>query len=232
MAMEEQRRAERNKAKVLVVDDHPIVRQGLSQLINQQDDLAVCGEAEDIHQALEAIATAKPDIAIVDITLKNVDGIELIKNIRMRYGKLPVLVLSMHNESFYAERILRAGAKGYIMKQEATEKLIMAIRKVLNGEVYLSDKMLTALLQKLLQSPSKPGDSPIECLSDRELEVFRLIGQGLRTQGIADKLYMSKKTVESHRAHIKEKLKLKGAIELLQHATQWVQSAKLSLTQE
>jgi len=218
----------KKRNKVLIVDDHPIVRHGIAELLNHEADLTVCGEAEDAHQALEAIAEIailKPDIAIVDITLKEgLGGIELIKDIKARYPKLPVLVLSMHDESLYAERCLRAGAKGYIMKQEATEKVVEAIRQVLGGEIYLSDKMAQKILHKFIGGQPEVGGSPIESLSDRELEVFQLIGRGLGTRRIAEELYLSVKTIETYREHIKEKLKLKNAPELAQHAIQWVQS--------
>ena len=218
----------KKRNRVLVVDDHPIVREGIARLLNQEADLTVCGEAEDAHQALQAlaeIAILKPDIAIVDITLKEgLGGIELIKDIKARYPKLPVLVLSMHNESLYAERCLRAGAKGYIMKQEATERVVEAIRQVLSGEIYLSDKMSQKILHKFIEGKPEAGGSPIESLSDRELEVFQLLGRGFGTRKIAEELHLSIKTIETYREHIKEKLKLKSAPELVQHAIQWVQS--------
>ena len=209
------------KATVLLVDDHPIVRQGLTQLINQEPDLGVCGHAEDAKSALHAIATCRPDIVILDISLNGPDGFEVLKDIRMRDEALPVLVLSMHDESLYAERALRAGANGYIMKQEATERVLQAIRRIRGGEVYVSDRIAERLLRQIVSSPVS-GKSPMEALTDRELAVFRLIGKGRGTREIADDLHISVKTVESYQAHIKEKLSLKNARELVQHAFQWV----------
>jgi DNA-binding NarL/FixJ family response regulator len=209
------------KTRVFVVDDHPIVRQGLSQLINRESDLMVCGEAEDARGALERIAQSKADILIVDVSLEGPDGIELLKTIRSRDSKLPVLMLSMHDESLYAERALRAGANGYIMKQEATERVLVAIRQILGGEVYISDRMAQKMVHQFIGG-SGARRSAIEQLTDRELEVFRLIGQGHGTRQIAEELHLSVKTVESYYAHIKEKLSLKNARELVQHAVQWI----------
>jgi len=213
-----------NMVKVIIVDDHPIVRRGLIELINHEKDLVVCGQAEDAPQALKAIRTLKPHIVIVDISLKETNGVELIKDIKVQYPSLPVLALSMHDEFLYAERCLRAGAKGYIMKQQATEKVVTAIRKVLNGQVYLSDKMEAKMMCKLVRGGPQIGASPIEQLSDRELEVFLLLGQGHGTRRIAEKLHLSIKTIETYRAHIKEKLNLACATELLQYAIQWASS--------
>ncbi|HXB74431.1 MAG TPA: response regulator transcription factor [Candidatus Acidoferrales bacterium] len=209
------------KATVLLVDDHPIVRQGLAQLINQEPDLEVCGHAEDAKGALLAIAACRPDIVILDISLNGPDGFEVLKDIRMRDEALPVLVLSMHDESLYAERALRAGANGYIMKQEATERVLQAIRRIRGGEVYVSDRIAKRLLRQIVSSPAS-GKSPMEALTDRELAVFRLIGKGRGTREIADDLHISVKTVESYQAHIKEKLSLNNGRELVQHAFQWV----------
>jgi DNA-binding NarL/FixJ family response regulator len=213
--------AKKSKSRILLVDDHPIVRQGLSEMINHEKDLAVCGTAEDLHKALEQIIALKPDLVVVDISLKGSNGIELLKNIKVRYPKMIVLMLSMHDEALYAVRALRAGAAGYIMKQEATEKVLTAIRQVLNGEIYLSEKMEKKMMQQLVGGRAARTGSPIEDLSDRELEVFGLIGQGHGTRQIAEELHLSIKTIESHRAHIKEKLNLKNATELVQHAIQW-----------
>jgi DNA-binding NarL/FixJ family response regulator len=217
-----------NEAKIIIVDDHPIVRRGLIELINHENDLVVCGQAEDAPQAMKAIRTLKPHIVIVDISLKETNGVELIKDIKVQYPSLPVLALSMHDEFLYAERCLRAGAKGYIMKQQATEKVVTAIRKVLNGQVYLSDKMAAKMMCKLVGSGPEIGASPIDHLSDRELEVFLLLGQGHGTRQIAEKLHLSIKTIETYRAHIKEKLNLASATELLQYAIQWVSSRSLT----
>lgn len=213
--------SKKGKSRILLVDDHPIVRQGLEEMINHEKDLMVCGTAEDLHQALEQINVLKPDLVVVDISLKGSNGIELLKNIKVRYPKLLVLMLSMHDESLYAVRALRAGASGYVMKQEATERVLVAIRQVLNGEIYLSEKMEKKMMQQLVGGRTARTGSPLEDLSDRELEVFGLIGQGHGTRQIAEQLHLSIKTIESHRAHIKEKLNLKNATELVQHAIQW-----------
>jgi DNA-binding NarL/FixJ family response regulator len=211
------------KSRVLLVDDHPIVRQGLANLIDQEGDLLVCGQASEPQQALRAVVDCQPDIALVDISLGDVSGLELIKDFRSHAPDLPILVLSMHDEGFYAERALRAGAKGYVMKQEATEKVMTAIRKVLSGEIYVSEAMAARMLTQFVGAPPGEGDeSPIARLSDRELEVFTMIGRGLGTREIAGKLYLSVKTVEAHREHIKDKLRLKSGVELMRHAVQYV----------
>jgi len=219
-----QAKSNKNERKILIVDDHPIVRRGLTQLINQEEDLVVSGEAEDAYQAMEAIKAQMPDMAIVDISLKDSSGMELIKDIKTQYPSLAVLTLSMHDESLYAERALRAGAKGYIMKQQATEELITAIRKVLSGQVYVSDRVAAKMVSRLVGSGPELGGSAIDRLSDRELEVFCLVGQGHGTRQIAKKLHLSVKTIETYRAHIKEKLNLANAAELLQYAIRWVNS--------
>src|SRR3954467_248092 len=211
----------KTKARILLVDDHPIVRQGLAEMIDQEKDLQVCGTAEDVHKALDAVERLKPDLVIADISLKGSNGIELLKNIKIRYPRMLVLVLSMHDESLYAVRALRAGAAGYIMKQEATEKVLTAIHQVLGGEIYLSERMEKKMMHQLVGGRTARTGSPIEDLSDRELEVFGLIGQGHGTRQIAEELHLSIKTIESHRAHIKEKLNLRNATELVQHAIQW-----------
>lgn len=224
--------ASTEKRKVLIVDDHPIVRQGIAQLINRESDLEVCCEAGDAEQAIEAICKCSgndsnccaTDIAIVDMSLPGLSGIELIKTLRVRYPDLPVLVISMHDESLYAERALRAGAKGYIMKQEATEKVLTAIRQILHGEIYISDKMRSKILQRIIDNRFEAPSSPVSRLSDKELEVLRLIGKGLRTSDIASELHRSVKTVEAHRANIKDKLSLKNATELVRFAVQWIES--------
>jgi DNA-binding NarL/FixJ family response regulator len=210
-----------NKYRILLVDDHPIVQMGLAEMINAEKDLAVCGTAENLHQTLDQIESLKPDLVLLDISLKGSNGIELLKNIKARMPKLLVLMLSMHDENLYAIRALRAGAAGYIMKQEATEKVLTAIRKVLAGEVYLSDNIEKKMMKQLVGGRTARTGSPIEDLSDRELEVFGLIGQGRSTRQIAEELHLSIKTIESHRAHIKEKLNLKSATELMQYAIQW-----------
>jgi DNA-binding NarL/FixJ family response regulator len=218
--------AKKDAMRVLIVDDHPLLRKGVSQLIDQEKDLMVVGEAEDANKAITAIETAKPDIALIDISLSGTSGIELLKNIKARFPKLKMLVLSMHDESVYAHRALRAGASGYIMKQEGTEKVLLALRKVLQGEVYLSERLGNRMLHTLVNGRTPSSGSPVEDLSDRELEVFSLIGHGYGTRPISEKLHLSIKTIESHRAHIKEKLNLQNASELVHHAIQWVQSER------
>jgi DNA-binding NarL/FixJ family response regulator len=209
------------KKTVLVVDDHPLMRQGLALLINQQQDMQVCGEAEEAQAAMQAIAHLRPDIMILDISLSGPDGIELLKNIRATDPDLPVLVLSMHDEAIYAERALRARANGYIMKQEATEKVLVAVRRILSGEVYLSERMSNKMLQQYIGGAPNMIESRIASLSDRELEVFRRIGEGRATREIAEELHLSVKTVETYQAHIKDKLALRSGRELIQHAIQW-----------
>jgi len=217
-------KSRKEENKILILDDHPIVRRGLAELIDQEEDLMVCGQAEDAYDAMEAIKTLKPDLVIVDISLKEKSGIEVIKDIKAQYPALIVLILSMHDESLYAERALRAGARGYIMKQEATEKVITAIRKVLSGQVYVSNRMAARMVGKFVGGGPDVGASEIDRLSDRELEVFCLIGQGHGTREIAEKLHLSVKTIETYRAHIKEKLNLTSAAELLRYAIRWVSS--------
>jgi DNA-binding NarL/FixJ family response regulator len=226
MSAKKQKKAEEDKSKILVVDDHPMIREGLVSLIDDQQDLVACGQAEDAPEALKAISETKPDIVVLDISLKSSSGIELMKSIKAQYPKLPVLILSMHNEDLYAERALRAGAMGYIMKSEASEKLLTAIYCILGGQIYVSDKVSKKLLRKLARGKIEMTGSPIDSLSDRELEVFRLIGQGFGTSQIAEKLYLSVKTIETYRTHIKEKLNLANADELRQYAIQWLNSQK------
>lgn len=211
------------KARILLVDDHAVVRFGISQLINRQADLMVCGEEEDAACALTAIEKTKPDLVIADISLKDSSGLELIRNLKARHPGLPVLVLSVHDESVYAEVAFRAGALGYLMKDEALEKVLVAVRRVLSGAIYVSDAMAVKLLQKQIRGQTNAQTSPSELLSDRELEVFQLIGQWKTTRQIAEELHLSVKTVEYYREQIKRKLNLKGAAELTQHATSWVQ---------
>ena len=209
------------KYRVLLVDDHPIVRQGLALLIDREADLLVCGEADGAPSAFQAIVTLRPDIVVLDISLNGPDGLEVLKELRVKTGSLPVLILSMHDESIYAERAMRAGANGYIMKQEATEKVLVAIRRILQGDVYLSDRLTTTMLQQYVRGSAATKSSPLLNLTDRELEVFRLIGEGHGTRQIADELHLSVKTIESYQAHIKEKLALRNARELVQHAIEW-----------
>jgi len=207
---------------VLLVDDHPILRKGLAQLINLETDMVVCGEAEDGPKAFELAGTLNPDVAVIDVSLKGSNGIELIKNLKARYPDLPTLMLSMYDESLYAERALRAGSLGYIMKEEAIEQVLVAIRRVLTGEIFLSDKMKAKMLQQLATGRAKQVLSPIEALTDRELEVFRMIGEGKSTRQIATDLHLSVRTVEAYREYIKAKLTLKNSTELVQHAFHWV----------
>jgi DNA-binding NarL/FixJ family response regulator len=208
------------KKTVFIVDDHPLLRQGLGLLVNREPDLVVCGEAEEAQTAMREIAAKNPDILIADISLNGPDGLELLKNLRMLYPNLPVLILSMHDESIYAERALRARANGYIMKQEATEKVLVAVRRILGGDIYLSDRMANKLLHQYVSGASVDMHSRLSALSDRELEVFRLIGEGRGTRQIAEKLHLSIKTVETYQAHIKDKLSLHSGRELVQHAIQ------------
>ena len=217
------KRNQRFKHGIIIVDDHPVVRQGLAQLVNQEEDLEVCGQAEDAHQAMQAIKELGPEMVVVDISLKGTSGMDLIKDIKVQYPDLPVLTLSMHDEAVYAERALRAGARGYIMKQEATERVVTAIRRVLSGDVYVSDRMAAKMVSKLTRGATSSG-SPVDCLSDRELEVFRLIGEGHGTRRVAEELHLSVKTIETYRAHIKEKLGLRDANELFRSAIEWVNS--------
>jgi len=214
------------KARILVVDDHPIVREGLLRVLNSTTDLMVCGHAENIPQALAVMETSRPDLVIVDIALGGQNGIELIKDLKARHPDLPVLVHSMHDESMYAERCLRAGAKGYIMKQEPPQRLLLGVRQVLQGEVFLSETMTKQLLSRISSGPGGKGSSPAELLSDRELEVFELLGRGHRTSEIAEMLHLSDKTIQTYREHIKEKLGLEDAVTLVRRAVQWVESQK------
>ena len=211
---------------VFIMDDHPIVRQGLALLINREPDLAVCGDAEEAGSALRRIEELKPDLIVVDISLNGPDGLDLLKDIRVRDVNLPVLILSMLDESLYAERALRAGANGYIMKQEATDRVLVAIRRILSGEIYVSDRIANRMLHRFASGAPVEQRSPVADLTDRELEVFRLIGEGHGTRQIAQDLHLSVKTVESYQAHIKDKLSLKNARELLQRAVQWTVADK------
>jgi DNA-binding NarL/FixJ family response regulator len=206
---------------VLIVDDHPLLRQGLTRIIERKSDMVVCGEASDAEEALALAAEQNPDIAIVDISLRNSSGLELIKDMKMQHPHMPILVVSMHDESHYAERSLRAGAMGYVMKQETTTVILQAIQRILSGQIYLSNQMMAQIIQKHTTGQAK-GDSLVEELSDRELEVFQLIGRGQDSQQIAEALELSLKTVEVYRARIKKKLALKNSLELHQRAYEWV----------
>jgi DNA-binding NarL/FixJ family response regulator len=214
----------KQKTKVFLVDDHPLVREWLSNLIHQQPDLMVCGEAETAATALQIISATKPDVAIVDISLKGSSGIELIKNIKALHPHVAVIVLSMHDERLYAERALRAGARGYIMKRETTKKVITAIRLVLEGKLYLSEQIASLFAEKFVDGSATNVHSPIAQLSDRELEVFQLLGEGCETRQIAESMNVSMKTIQAYCARIKEKLKLANATELLREAIRWNES--------
>lgn len=211
------------KARILLVDDHAVVRFGIAQLINRQADLEVCAEEEDASRAMTAIERLKPDLVIADISLKDSSGLELMRNIKASHPHLPVLVLSVHDESVYAEVAFRAGALGYLMKEEALDKVLAAIRRVLTGAVYMSEALAAKLLQRQIRGRTEAQASLAELLSDRELEVFQLTGQWKTTRQIAQELHLSVKTIEYYREQIKRKLNLNSAAELTQHATAWVQ---------
>lgn len=216
--------AEKTKSRIFLVDDHPIVRLGITQLINRETDLMVCGESADGTSALTAIGVAKPDAVVLDLTLKEGSSFSLIKDLKALYPDLPILVLTIHEESLYAERALRAGAKGYLMKEEAMENVLLAIRRVLVGQIYLSEKMQSKLFSASGKRSGPVVASPLERLSDREMEVFLLLGQGVGTTQIARQLHLSVSTVESHRARIKEKLGVKSGTDLLRRAVKWVET--------
>jgi DNA-binding NarL/FixJ family response regulator len=216
------------KRTVFLVDDHPLVREWLTNLINQQPNLAVCGEAESGPQAMQGIAALKPDVAIVDISLKDSSGIELIKDLKQNCPSVAVLVLSMHEESHYAARALRAGAKGYIMKRETPRKVVAAIGQILAGKLYMSESLAAAMAAQFVEGKSLASHSPVEQLSDRELEVFELLGQGRGTRQIGETLRVSVKTVQAYCARIKEKLNLASASELLREAVRWYESTHKS----
>jgi DNA-binding NarL/FixJ family response regulator len=213
--------AAQSKRRIFIVDDHPMMRQGLAQLIGAEPDLAICGEAENAERALDSIGSLKPDLVLADISLPGKNGLELIKDFHALQPGLPVLVISMHDESLYAERVLRAGGRGYIMKQEGGKKLMQAIRQVLEGKIYVSEKMSADILEIFSGRRAGAEGSPVEQLTDREFEVFQLLGQGKGTRDIAEKLHLSVKTVEAHRANIKTKLKLKSSPELIRSAVRW-----------
>lgn len=223
MSQAKQKAEKGKQARILLVEDHAVVRFGISQLINRQSDLVVCGEEEDASRALAAIEKLKPDLVIADISLKDSSGLELMRNIKVSHPGLAVLVVSVHDESVYAEVAFRAGALGYLMKQEALDKVLTAIRRVLSGAVYVSDAMAAKLLQKQVRGQPNVQASRAALLSDRELEVFQLIGQWKTTRQIAQQLHLSIKTIEYYREQIKRKLGLKSAAELTQHATAWAQ---------
>jgi DNA-binding NarL/FixJ family response regulator len=210
-----------DKSTVYLIDDHPVLVQGLSDLINNQADMKVVGTTAEWTKALEDFKKQQPDVVLLDITLKNANGIEVLKNLKVQYPNLNVMMLSMHDENLYAMRALKAGAHGYVMKAAPTEEVINAIRHVLKGEVYVSESIARRMMSQLVGRRKDTTGSPLEDLSDRELEIFTLIGEGQTTRQIAEKLHISIKTVETHRAHIKEKLKLESSTELVQHAIHW-----------
>lgn len=208
--------------RIYIVDDHPLVRQGLSQIIASEADMEICGEAEDSPTAMKGVGEANPDAIIVDISLKGNNGLELIKNLKAIHESIPILVFSMHDETIYAQRALRAGAKAYVMKKEAPSKVVDAIRKIIKGEIYVSPSVADQVLHQIVNGPGNISTSPVDRLTDRELEVVQLIGRGLSSREIAESLHLSVKTIESHRAHVKEKLSLRNATELVQFSVQWV----------
>jgi DNA-binding NarL/FixJ family response regulator len=210
-------------ARVFLVDDHPMVREHLAALLHREPDLVVCGEAEDAPEALARIGKLKPDLVIMDISLKQSHGLELLKDLKSQFPKIPVLVLSMHEESLYADRVLGAGAMGYITKQQATRNILSAVRKVLAGQVYLSEQMSERMMRKLVGKAADKVSLTPESLTDREVEVLQMIGRGCGTRRIAEDLRIGIKTVESYRARIKEKLNLSSGDQLLQYAIQWLQ---------
>jgi DNA-binding NarL/FixJ family response regulator len=217
------RHKNKKRARVLVVDDHPAVRQALRMLIGQEADLELCGEAADLSDALRLVGDKQPDVAVIDISLKTGCGIDLIKRIKDRNNAVRMLVWSTHSESLYAERALRAGALGYVNKDQATDKIVEGIRHVLEGKVYLSDAMVETMLRRAVGDARKESmRSPLDALANRELEVFRLIGQGVKTAAIAERLHLSVKTIETYRDRIREKLDLSDATELAHYATQWM----------
>jgi DNA-binding NarL/FixJ family response regulator len=217
------------KTRIFIVDDHPLLRRGLAELINREPDMTFCGEAEDSPSAIKAISQIKPDLVIVDISLKGYNGIELIKNIKAFDSKIQVLVLSMHDESIYAMRVLKAGAKAYVMKQEVVDKVMEAVRRIRAGKVFVSERVASRMLDQVVVGGDPAPDSPVDLLSDRELEIVNMIGSGLPTREIAAKLHISIKTVESHRARIKEKLNLQNAIQLVQFCVRWVEEGAKAL---
>ena len=212
------------KSRIVIVDDHPIFREGLRQVIDREPDLKVCAEADSIPQALQVVEKEKPDLVLVDISLGDASGIDLIRQLKSRHEELPILVISMHDESLYAVRALRTGAIGYLMKQEPVPTMKAAIRQVLRGEVYLSDRMAERVFSTMKEE--RAVESPLDRLSDRELEVFRLLGRGLGTRQIAEELGLTVPTINSFRARIKDKLQLNSATELVLHAISWVQQEK------
>ena len=209
------------RRRIFIVDDHPLVREGLTNLINGQSDLIVCGQAEDSAGAIAGIAKARPDVALIDISLKNESGLELIKNLESQFPLVALIVLSMHDEALYAERALRAGARGYVLKRETTKSVLTCIRRVIEGSVYVSERVVNSIARRLSASHKPAETSPVERLSDRELEIFRLLGQGRTTSEIAEDLHLSLKTVQAYCARAKEKFGVSSLGELLRAAIRW-----------
>jgi DNA-binding NarL/FixJ family response regulator len=220
------RKGQAEKTRLLILDDHPMMRDGLAQLINHEPDLTVCGQAGTGVEGLELVAKLKPDLLLADISLPDRSGIEVIKDSLALHPEVPVLVISMHDETLYAERILRAGARGYIMKQEGGQKLMAAIRQVLKGQIYVSEKISANILESFSGRTQPTSRTPMQNLSDREFEVLQLIGEGKGTSEIAKQLNLSAKTVEAHRANMKRKLELKTGPELVRYAVRWVETQK------
>jgi DNA-binding NarL/FixJ family response regulator len=209
---------------LVIIDDHPLMRKGLAMTLETESDLKVIGQADSAEEAMALFETTRPHVAIVDISLPGMSGLELIKHLQALYPSIKIVVVSRHDESLYAERAIRAGARGYVMKMEAGDVIVQAVRRVLSGGIYVSPDINERLLMGMLAGRRTQGTSPMEVLSDRELEVFELTGRGLTTREISERLHLSIKTVESYRARIKSKLDLENATELLQHAIQWVES--------
>ena len=214
------------KKRILIVEDHPLMRKGLALTLEAEADLEVCGQAASAEEALSMLDTVQPDLAIVDISLPGMSGLELIKHLHTWKPDLPVLVISRHDEALYAERAIRAGARGYVMKIEAVDVIVKAVRRVLAGGLYVSEEISERLLLSMTGHRRTEARTPVELLSDRELEVFELTGRGLTTREIAERLHLSVKTIESYRTRIKTKLGLRSAAELMQHAVQWVENER------
>jgi DNA-binding NarL/FixJ family response regulator len=216
-----------DKSRIFIVDDHPLVREGLTNLINGQDDLIICGEAKDSAQALDGIMKARPDVALIDISLENQSGLELVKQLRNQFPHVALIVLSMHDETLYAERVLRAGARGYVMKHETSKSVLASIRRVLEGGVYFSERIVNRMARRISSAGAAAGRSPVERLSDRELEIFRLLGKGRTTSQIAEDLNLSLKTVQAYCARAKEKFGVTSLTELLRAAIRWDDASQI-----
>lgn len=216
-----------DKSRIFIVDDHPLVREGLTNLINGQDDLIICGEARDSAEALDGIMKARPDVALIDISLENESGLELVKQLRSQFPNVALIVLSMHDETLYAERVLRAGARGYVMKHETSKSVLASIRRVLEGGVYVSERIVNRMARRVSSARGPVASSPVERLSDRELEIFRLLGQGRSTSQIAEDLNLSLKTVQAYCARAKEKFGVTSLTELLRAAIRWDDASQI-----